>query len=177
MIEGEKVVLRPITKADASAEYLSWLNDDEVIKGLETVKKPYTMAMLEDYIDGVLKNPAAHMFMIFDKKTNKAIGTSKVHNINTAQGTCNLGMIIGDKSYWRGGYGSDALRTTIGYAFNTLGIRKICESVYSNNPAALLMDMKIGFVVEGVQKEQVLVDGKYIDKIIIALFARDWNRQ
>lgn len=175
-LEGKKVVLRPITMNDVNDEYVSWLNDDDVIGGLETVVKPYTHEMLADYIAAVLTDEKAYMFMVLDAKTGKSIGTTKLHNISKRHGTCNLGAIIGDKSYWGGGYGPDILSTVIDFAFTQLKIRKITESVYSNNPRALLMDLKLGFTVEGVLKKQININGEYVDKIMIALFADNWKK-
>ncbi|HET6990966.1 MAG TPA: GNAT family protein, partial [Bacteroidia bacterium] len=126
---------------------------------------------------GILNDGTSHMFMIVDKKSGKDIGTVKIHNHDKVNGICNLGMMIGNRNFWGSGYGPDTLKAAISYAFNNLNVRKICESVHSNNPRALLMDLKIGFHVEGVLKDQFFTEGKYVDKILIALFAKDWNRK
>ncbi len=172
-IEGDKVILRRLLLSDITAEYLAWLNDDDVTRGLETVPRPYTHEMLEQYIHDVIANENTYMFMVLDKATGKTIGTAKVHNISKKNGTCNLGMMIGDKNYWGKGYGQDTYNTAINFAFNTLGIRKIWEMANADNVASLSMCKKAGFQIEGQLKEHILSDGKYIDKIVLGLFARD----
>ena len=179
ILESDKIILRPVTKSDVTEEYLSWLNDKEVSSVLATVSNNYTMQMLDDYITEILSSDKNCMFMIVEKKSNISIGTIKLSNIDHVNGVCNLGIMIGNRNFWGGGLGKEALRMTIDYAFNVLGIRKICDSVHSNNPRALATDLKIGFSVEGVLKEQFWHsgEGRYLDKILIALFAKDWNKK
>lgn len=176
MLEGKKILLRRITMDDVGELYLSWLNDDEVTKGLDTVSKPYTMDMLKKYVQEMIASETTYMFMVLDKETGKSIGTAKIHGINKKNGTCNLGMMIGDKNYWGKGYGQDTYNTSIEYAFSVLKIRKIWEAANADNIASLSMCKKAGFQVEGQLKEQVLSDGKYVDKIMLGLFAANWKK-
>jgi RimJ/RimL family protein N-acetyltransferase len=175
-VEGDKIILRRLTANDITAEYLAWLNDEDVTRGLETVARPYTQEMLEQYIHDVLANENTYMFMVLDKTSGKTIGTAKVHNISKKNGTCNLGLMLGDKNYWGKGYGQDAYNTAIDFAFKTLGIRRIWEMANANNVASLSMCKKAGFQIEGQLKEHTLSEGKYIDKIVLGLFARDWKK-
>lgn len=43
-------------------------------------------------------------------------------------------------------------------------------TVFSENEVPLSLYKKSGFIVEGVQKEQVLSDGKYEDEVLMAYF-------
>ncbi|MCY7801016.1 MULTISPECIES: GNAT family N-acetyltransferase [Bacillus] len=49
-------------------------------------------------------------------------------------------------------------------------LHKLCLTVFSANKAALSLYEKSGFIIEGVQKEQVLTDGKYEDEVLMAYF-------
>lgn len=175
-VEGKKIILREITQKDAAEEYLGWLNDDEVTKGLDTIVKPYPLDMLKAYVADAIASKVTHMFIIVDKETSDNIGTAKIHSISEKNGTCNLGMMIGNKKYWGKGYGQDAYNTAIDYAFTRLQIRKIWELANADNYASLSMCKKAGFQIEGQLKEQVLSEGKYIDKVLLGLFARDWKK-
>jgi RimJ/RimL family protein N-acetyltransferase len=172
-LEGNKILLRKITPEDADDQYLSWLNDAEVTKGLETVPSPYTMEMLKKYVQDMIANENTYMFMIIDKATGEKIGTAKVHGINKKNGTCNLGLMIGNKNFWGKGYGPDAYKTAIDFAFDHLKIRKIWEMANADNFASLAMCKKAGFEIEGALKEQVFSNGKYIDKLLLGLFAKN----
>jgi [ribosomal protein S5]-alanine N-acetyltransferase len=178
MIEGKRIRMHRIRLEDANEEYLSWLNDEEVTKGLETVSKPYTMEMLQAYVSSILANPkGAWKFIMTDIATGEAIGTGKIHNISEKHGTCNLGLMIGNRNFWGKGYGNEAYDLLIGFAFRELKIRKIWEAANATNIPSMAMCKKAGFKEEGVLKEQVLSEGKYIDKILLGLFASDWQNK
>ena len=176
ILEGKRILLQRVSMDDVGAEYLSWLNDDDVTRGLDTISKPYTLEMLQQYISDVVKNENTYMFMVIDKESKKRIGTAKIHNINKTNNTCNLGLMIGDKNFWGKGYGQDAYNTAIEFAFSGLGIRKIWEMAHATNVASLSMCKKAGFQIEGVLKEQVLSEGKYVDKVLLGLFAINWKK-
>jgi RimJ/RimL family protein N-acetyltransferase len=175
-LEGKLVILRRITMNDVTPEYLAWLNDDDVTRGLDTIVKPYPMEMLHKYVNEIVSDENTYMFMVVAKDSGKSIGTAKIHGINKKNGTCNLGMMLGNKNYWGKGYGQDTYMTAIDFAFTHLKIRKIWEAANENNIASLSMCAKAGFQEEGRLKEQVLSDGKYIDKILLGLFAKNWKK-
>ena len=112
-IIGNKIILKPVSLLDVTDEYVSWLNDKEVSHFLATIKQPYTKKMLFDYITAVVNDSSNCMFMIIDKVSGKSIGTIKLSNIDKINGVCNLGIMIGNKNYWGGGLGKEALRLVI----------------------------------------------------------------
>lgn len=54
IIETERLVLRPLSLEHLSQDYVSWLNDEDVYKYLETGGN-YTLEMLRGFIDEVVK--------------------------------------------------------------------------------------------------------------------------
>ncbi|WP_216829504.1 GNAT family N-acetyltransferase [Alkalihalobacterium elongatum] len=59
------------------------------------------------------------------------------------------------------------------YTFNwckTNHLHKLCLTVFASNEIALELYKKAGFVVEGIQKEQVCLKGKYDDEVFMAYF-------
>ena len=171
-LEGKKVLLRSIRPDDASEEYISWLNDNEVRRGLESPPpKPYTMPMLTSYLAAVLSDENNCMLAIIDKENNKHIGNCKLHNFNLINKTCELGIMIGNKEYWGKGFGREVCEALILYAFDELKIRKVWLTVHANNSAAMALYKKLAFVEEGRLKAHTLSDGVYVDKLIMSLFS------
>jgi RimJ/RimL family protein N-acetyltransferase len=117
------------------------------------------------------------MFMVIDKISGASIGTAKISNIDNVNGICNIGLMIGNRNFWGAGIGKESLSLLIDYAFKDLNIRKISDAIQSNNSRSLAANLKLGFSVEGVLKEQIWHEGeqKYLDKILIGLFAKDWK--
>ncbi|TND05922.1 MAG: acetyltransferase [Bacteroidetes bacterium] len=169
-LETERIGLRPLTADDASPEYLSWLNDPEVTRGIETGLFPTTPAALEAYLEAVSKSKSDLMFAIIDKANGKHIGNCKLANINWVNRNSQFGIIIGDKPSWGKGFGKEACSLLVNYAFEKLNLHKVWLIVYANNPAAQAIYEKAGFVREGCQKEQVFSEGTYVDTYLMAIF-------
>lgn len=172
-LETERTGLRPLTEADATDNYLSWLNDHEVTKGLETGVFPSTKESLLDFVKKISGSKDNIIFAIVDKKTNKHIGNIKLGNINWVHRHGELGILIGDKNAWGKGFGTDACKLLVQYAFEKLNLRKVWLAVFSNNPAAINIYKKIGFEEEGRLKEHVFSDGQFADKLLMSVFNKE----
>lgn len=61
-----------------------------------------------------------------------------------------LGILIGEKDCWSRGYGTEAVRLMCGYAFNTLGLRRVQLHVHDDNPRGVRCYEKAGLRREGV---------------------------
>lgn len=177
-IEGTRVILRKITLEDVTDEYASWFNDDEIRKYIENQPpKPYTKAMLETYVKQMLNEKDNYMFVILDKTNGTHIGNVKLHNFNHINGTCEYGMVIGNKQYWNKGYGEEVSNMIFDLAFNTLGMRKMWATIKANNPRVIRMVEKLGFTIEGCLRKHTFSDGEFVDKIFLGLFAEEFNKK
>ncbi|MEO0581013.1 MAG: GNAT family protein [Bacteroidota bacterium] len=173
-LDGDSLALRAITMEDASEEYLSWLNDPETTKGLETGKFPQTMDQLESYISAMMADRGVIMLAIIEKSSGRHIGNIKLHNFDWISRTGELGILIGNKSVWGKGYGHESCKLIVAYAFDRLNLRKVWLAVYANNPAAIHIYQKLGFEEEGKLKAHVFSGAAYVDKIFMGLFAQDY---
>lgn len=172
-IEGERIYLRAITAEDATDEYLSWLNDEETTRGLASGIFPSTRADLQRFLDAVVPNKNVVMFAICDKTNDLHIGNIKLDNFDWIARTCELGLLIGNKNYWGKGIGSEVCKLTIQYAFSDLNIRKVLLAVYENNPAAIHLYKKLGFVEEGRLRKQIFEGGEFYDKFYMGIFQEE----
>ncbi|GAE30795.1 GNAT family N-acetyltransferase [Alkalihalobacillus hemicellulosilyticus] len=49
-------------------------------------------------------------------------------------------------------------------------LHKLCLTVFSTNDVAVKLYEKVGFVIEGIQREQALIHSQYVDEIWMAYF-------
>jgi RimJ/RimL family protein N-acetyltransferase len=92
-------------------------------------------------------------------------------------GCAGLGISIGDPADRGRGYGSDALRALLGFAFGQLRFERVWLDVYDLNPGARSVYERIGFVYEGTLRHAVYREGRYIDVIRMAILADEWRAQ
>ena len=142
-IEGERIYLRRLCENDASAEYASWINNQDVNKYLETKKT--TVEELKDYIKKRSESDNCLFFGIFTKETEKHIGNIKLEPIDIKKSIATMGMLIGDKNYWGKGIATEALNLLVEWSFENLDISKIDLGVLKDNKAAIRVYEKSGF--------------------------------
>lgn len=158
MIEGKKVNLRALEKDDIK-KAIKWINDPEVIRYLSMVF-PISMAEEEKWFDDYLKSKDDKIFAI-DTKDGKYTGNIGLHKMDWINRKVMLGIMIGEKEYWNKGYGTDALKTTVKFAFEELNMHKVYLSVMDLNERAVRTYEKCGFVKEGISRDDFYKNGKY----------------
>lgn len=176
MLTGKKIQLRPLKLTDIE-NTLKWRNDLEIIMLSQGIRFPKTRELEEDWYHSVLHDKSNNrVFFGIDLISNmESIGIVQITKIDYISGTCELGIMIGDKANRGKGYGNEAYSIIINYAFNILNLRKVNTFSIVSNSASLKMKRKIsGFTQEGILKKHVFYDGIYHDVIIMALFKEDY---
>lgn len=168
ILEGENIKLLPLYVSDANDNYLSWLNDPEVMRGIVT--DGYTKETLKDYIFQRISNPMTVFNKIIWKQNGLHIGNIKLDFYDARANLSELGLLVGNKNYWGRGVGMEACQLMINYGFNSQRLSKIWLAVFGNNLAALRLYQKLGFITEGILKSHVFSDGKLQDKYLMAIF-------
>ena len=106
----------------------------------------------------------------------KLLGHCGLYYIDWIHRFGEFGIYIGDDDFRSGGYGSDALRTLIGYGFNDLNLNKIWCEVYDNNDALKVYE-HIGFVYEGKMRQNYFNEGKYWDAHILSMLKEEYEKK
>ncbi len=175
-LEGDRIMLRPLCERDINRKYLSWINDKEITKYMATGTFPTTFKELRSFYDKIAKSKTDVMFVILDKKHNLHIGNIKLGNINWVHRFADLGIMIGEKKYWGKGYGQEACRLGLGYAFDKLNLNKIILGVYASHKPAIKTYQKVGFKIEGRIKKLLNFEGNYVDKLIMGVSRSEFKK-
>ena len=86
-----------------------------------------------------------------------------------------MGIFIGDKNYWSKGYGTDAMRTLLRFAFGEANLHRVELEVFAFNPRAIRTYEKAGFELEGVRKQALFREGAWHDEHIMATLRDEWT--
>jgi RimJ/RimL family protein N-acetyltransferase len=119
-------------------------------------------------------SPNAIEFRLRTLEGDVLIGFVALHSIewNNHAGVLSIG--IGEAEYRGKGYGSDALRLALRYAFDELNLERVGLDVISNNEAAIRAYERIGFRREGAMRHAVLRDGVWHDRLIMGILRHEW---
>ncbi len=170
---GKRLYLRPVAKEDLP-RITRWINDPEVTHYLK-VSFPLPLEAEEQWFEKLIENKDKDVVVaIVLKKTDALIGLTGLHRIDYRNGLATTGSVIGEKSCWSKGYGTEAKMILLEYAFNTLNLRKICSIVYDFNGRSKRCLQKCGYREEGRRKEHQYRNGAYRDEFLMAVFKKDF---
>jgi len=158
---SERLIFRSLQPSDVNQTYLEWLMDRDVNQFLET---RFNVPDLQACIAYVLKSNSDNnecLVGIFNHN-GRHIGNIKLAAINNIHGTAEIGLMIGDKESWGGGYGTEAIIAMCQWGFESLGLKKITAGCYEGNVGSHRCFLKAGFKVEGFAREQFLCNGKRV---------------
>ena len=162
-------------KIMAKTEWYTWLNDQTITKFTKQGYFPVTKKEEVQYYKDTIKAKKRIQLGVIDKKRNKLIGMLSLYNINHIDGVCDISAIFNknDKYINSMEFFNEAQTLLINHAFKKLNLRRIEASAYSK-PVYEFNKKIFGFRCEGVLKERDFVDGKYVDRMILALMRKDW---
>lgn len=167
--EGESVRLVPLDKERHIENALLWLNDPIVTEWTLTGDLPITRLAEEDFFNRMTSQTGTHPTdIVFGIETlaGEHVGLSGIHRIEWRHGVAVTGTTIGSEHRGKG-YGSDAARTRLRYAFDVLGLRMLMSEVMADNTASLRMLQKAGYTEAGRISRRYWKRGAYRDTIIM----------
>ena len=171
MIYGVKTQLRRIERTDIPT-FVRWFSDPEVRKFL-MLNRPISMAEEERWFESQLTDPSTELFAI-ETAEGVHIGNIGLHNIDWLHRRAELGIVIGEREFWSQGYGSDAIRTLLAFAFREMNLHRIRLRVFEDNTRAMKAYEKCGFQREGCLRQAVYRQGRYCDEFIMGILSHEF---
>lgn len=172
-LTGSKVNLRPGNESDYYLLY-KWYNDKELNKLAGWSNSKATMEKLRYNMSKSFGYDP--MNLMIETKEGTPIGTIQLYDFSEQDKSCKLGIRIGDRNYWSKGYGEDAVKTLLEYAFMKIDIYRVTLKVYEYNERAVRCYLKCGFQNEGRTRQSANIDGRYYDEIIMGALKSDYIR-
>ena len=177
LFRGELVRLtmeEPGARAKVEAQ---WQRDSEFQRlssgfPLEMTSEKKTREGIEKNMEGGF-NPESYFFSIRALGEDKLIGFLALW-YDLIHRDVWIGIGIGNRGYWNKGYGTDAMKLGLEYAFMELCAQRVSLIVYEYNPRALHVYEKAGFRLEGRTRQDVLREGRRIDSLWMGILREQW---
>lgn len=175
MLTGEKVTLRAMRRDDLE-RLCQFNNDVEVeLSGGGDLPIPQTLARLQAEFDAEVSKGGRNGTSWAIEADGLFIGQCALFQFDDVAHTCGLGITIGDKTYWGKGYGRDALRLMLDYAFRLRNLHRVWLSVNGNNERAIRAYGACSFVIEGRQRQHAWSNGEYVDLVLMGVLREEWE--
>lgn len=175
MIYGKRIRLRHVEQADLP-RFVEWLNDPEVRQGL-AMYLPLSQVEEEAWFEKMLKRSPDEQPLAIEVQARdgwEMVGNCGFFELDWRNRNAELGVVIGDKSYWNRGYGTDVMRLLLRHGFATLNLHRIYLRVFEDNRRAIRAYEKAGFVHEGRQRQAEFRDGRYLDVLMMSVLRSEY---
>ncbi|PGT87477.1 GNAT family N-acetyltransferase [Bacillus sp. AFS040349] len=163
---GESVILRPVEERDAE----SIVNAvEQIIKSGSYIQKEAARS-IQDEIKFIEHMALQDNMYVAVEINHQIVGIARV-----IRGELEMKSHTGLFRTWlveaaQGkGIGTELLNYTIKWC-KTHKLHKLCLTVFASNGLAHKLYERFGFVQEGIQKDQVKINGKYDDEVFMAYF-------
>ena len=184
-ITSERLRLRAAEKADIPM-FIRWISDPEVTEHL-LLRLPMSLAEEEIWFENMIARPAAEHVFVIEARIPPSeagaealwlpIGNTSFISILEIDRCAEIGIMLGEKSWWNKGYGTETMRTMLRHGFETLNLHRIWLQVYANNQRGMRAYEKAGFRREGIYREGHYQAGKYHDIILMSILRQEWDSQ
>jgi len=168
-VDDPQVLAGAFTRWNRNAEFRRLLDDEPAI--LLSEKK------IKDWLDkeNSEESPNNFFFQIHDAENDRLIGFVGLQLVLWNHGDAWVGIGIGESDYWGKGYGTEAMKLILRYAFTELNLHRVTLGVFSYNPRAIRSYEKAGFKVEGRLRGEINRQGERHDILLMGILRREWE--
>lgn len=172
-IKGKLITLRAIEYEDLDF-MRSMLNDQEIEDQVVGWSFPVSRYMQNKWFEGQLENKDNMRFIIEYDKT--PIGLATLHSIDWKNRVAVHGIKIAKRENRGKSVGTDTVMSIMRYAFDELGLHRLEASWLSTNPVSPALFKKCGWTFEGIKRECVYKNARYIDLAFAGITDEEYRK-
>ncbi len=175
-LKGELIHLRPVDLV-TDLELFYRGENDPMVRDALFLALPMTREALRTRLTQQLESREAILFTICTNESLQAVGVTAFFRVDYVSRAAVFYLALLDPQAWGRGYGGEATRLMVDYAFATLNLNRIQLHVCAENTPAIRIYEKAGFVKEGVLRQAMYRRGGYVDFWVMGILRTDWERQ
>jgi RimJ/RimL family protein N-acetyltransferase len=178
ILNGESVRLAALDHEELGKAYSIWNQDSELTRLMDARSVQLRSAKsMANFVEKETKDAslAHHYFAIRALDDNRLLGDINLDVINNwGSRDSFVGLGIGDRNDWGKGYGTDAMKIMLRFAFTEINLWRVTLTVFEYNPRGIRSYEKVGFQHEGRLRGALLRDGKRWDMLYMGILRDDW---
>lgn len=177
LFTGELVRLAAADPKLLGENFSRWSRDTEYHRLLDNdPARLWSAKKFQEWFEKDLEGdePKEFFFVIRTLAEDRLVGFIGLFGFNWNHGDTWVGIGLGERDCWGKGYGTDAMRLILRYAFSELNLHRVTLGVFGYNPRAIRSYEKAGFQLEGVERQTLHRDGQRWDIHIMGVLRADW---
>lgn len=169
---GSRIAIRPATEADAE-NIVRWRNDPDVSGHFIHRDKLTVEGHLSWFRDNVLTGRTVQFIICVreqdaeGREERNPVGSVYLRDIDRGEMSAEYGVFIGEKKARGKGFGVEAARLAVRFAFEEMQLQRVFLRVYRDNTAAIRSYEAAGFRVCGELRGVVSTDGESADMLLM----------
>jgi RimJ/RimL family protein N-acetyltransferase len=174
-MEGKLVRIRAYERSDLDS-LMTWVNDEEVTRNLAApMLFPLSRVAEEDFLESNARGNGPDQVWAIETLAGEYLGGISLTTIDSINRSAQVGIVIGSKPNWGKGFGTDAMRVVLAFAFEKMNLHRVWLNVYDFNVRGIKSYEKCGFRREGVQREYRFLDGRYHDSLLMGILEHEYR--
>ncbi len=176
IFRGTLVRLTTEDPAILASAIARWNRDTEYARLLDSdPHRMWSASKMKQYLEKDLEKdpPQEYFFQVRTLEQDCLIGFVGLFPIWAHQNAW-VGIGLGEREYWGQGYGTDAMRLALRFAFMELNLHRVSLNVFEYNPRAIRSYEKAGFRIEGRLRQSLQRNGRRWDEIEMGILREEW---
>ncbi|MCL2106850.1 MAG: GNAT family N-acetyltransferase [Oscillospiraceae bacterium] len=170
-LQGERIYLAALER-----EHCRKLYEDEEYDFGHVADPLYIGASLEssdEWYSDIQKRNGDNVRLGIFLNDGTVIGDVALQDISWRARKCSLGMSIAKIENRNQGYGKEAARLLLDYAFGNMGLHRVTAGTLATNISGQKCLEDLGFVLEGTMRRNNWVAGEWVDKLLYAILREE----
>ena len=182
LFEGQDIRFGPIDYEKDPEIESKWTHNAEFMRLFEfEPARPMSAAIIKKQYEKLEKrieeSKNLYHFTIRAKADDRLIGKAIILRVEWTNGNCAIRIGIGAAEDRRKGYGTQALKMLLSFAFAELNLFRVTAYVPEYNEGAITLLKKFGLVEEVRRRQSLEREGRRWDLLVFGLLKDEWLNQ
>lgn len=170
-LKGPRLTLRPPVQGDGARRFALGSHPEiyRAFGGDPAQFRPITPEAAQAWEQAQIDEPLAWIIEV----DGRLIGAIRLHSVNHADARATLALGILTPDALGQGYGPEAIRLLAAHAFGPMGLHRLSVRVLDFNDRATAAYEKVGFRLEGRERQSARIGNAWHDDLIMGLLPSD----
>lgn len=171
-LEGDRVRLRPLGPQHVAA----FLTDDPELRRLTGTHTEFSRDDIAAWVTSRSQTTDRLDLAIHRRDDDAYLGELALTDLDAANESVGVRIALASIELRGRGFGGEALRLVLEYAFTVIGLHRVELDVYAFNEGAVRVYERLGFRHEGRLRDALLWDGERHDALLMSMLRPEWER-
>jgi RimJ/RimL family protein N-acetyltransferase len=172
-MNGKWVTLRALQESDL--EVLTKWNFDPVVTEFFSPRLPNSPAEQKQWLAAQMNGANKKKLMVLDAATQNPIGMLGIMAIDHVNKNAEIGLTIGEPSYWGKPHGKEALHLGLRFLFEEFNFHMVYLTIFERNVRGIRFFEKLGFRHDGLKRDCIFAHGTYHSLLFMSLLKSEYN--